>query len=58
MNVEYNRNEDSLKLSLSQLRHRLQEVYQGGGKKAIEKQHQKNKLTARERIEFEILGRL
>lgn len=52
MNLEFNRNEDRMKLILSQLRQRMEKVRLGGGKKAIEKQHQKNKLTARERIEY------
>jgi acetyl-CoA carboxylase carboxyltransferase component len=52
MNIEFNRNEDSMKLSLSQLKQRLGKIYEGGGKKAVEKQREKNKLTARERIEY------
>jgi 3-methylcrotonyl-CoA carboxylase beta subunit len=52
MNVEFNRNEDVMKQSLSQLQKRLHQISQGGGKKAIEKQREKNKLTARERIAF------
>jgi 3-methylcrotonyl-CoA carboxylase beta subunit len=52
MNMEFNKNEDVMKLSLSQLRQRLDQVALGGGKKAIEKQREKNKLTARERIEY------
>jgi 3-methylcrotonyl-CoA carboxylase beta subunit len=52
MNIEQNKNEDSMKLLLSQLRQRFDIVSQGGGKKAIEKQREKNKLTARERIEY------
>jgi acetyl-CoA carboxylase carboxyltransferase component len=52
MNVEFNRNEDVMKLSLTQLQKHLQQVSQGGGKKAIEKQHEKNKLTPRERISY------
>ena len=52
MNVEFNRNEDVMKLSLTQLQKHLHQVSQGGGKKAIEKQHEKNKLTARERIAY------
>lgn len=50
MNIDFNRNEDVMKLSLSELRRRFEQVSLGGGKKAIEKQKQKNKLTARERI--------
>ncbi len=52
MNLEFNKNEDSMKLSLSQLNTRFQRLALGGGKKAIEKQHAKNKLFARERIEY------
>lgn len=52
MNLEFNKNEDVMKLSLSQLRQRLDQVAMGGGKKAIEKQREKKKLTARERIEY------
>src|SRR3989337_487031 len=52
MNVEFNRNEDVMKLSLTQLQKNLHQISQGGGKKAIEKQHEKNKLTPRERISY------
>ncbi|MBC7851106.1 MAG: acyl-CoA carboxylase subunit beta [Chitinophagaceae bacterium] len=52
MNIEFNRNEDAMKLSWSQVRQRLEKIKEGGGKKAIAKQHEKNKLTARERIEY------
>ena len=52
MNIEFNRNEDSMKMLLSDMRQRLQKIYEGGGKKAIEKQKEKNKLTARQRIEY------
>lgn len=41
-----------MKLSLSQLRQRLEKIYEGGGKKAIEKQHERKKLTPRERINY------
>jgi 3-methylcrotonyl-CoA carboxylase beta subunit len=52
MNLEFNRNEDQYKRSLSELRQRLEKIYEGGGKKAIERQKEKNKLTARERIAY------
>ncbi|MBC6492412.1 acyl-CoA carboxylase subunit beta [Flavihumibacter stibioxidans] len=52
MNIEQNRNEDSMKLSLSELRTRFEKIALGGGRKSIEKQHERNKLTARERIEY------
>lgn len=52
MNLEFNKNEDVLKQSLSELRQRLEKIHEGGGKKAIEKQREKNKLTPRERIAY------
>src|SRR5690606_36855217 len=52
MNIEFNRNEDAMKLSLGEMRRRLDKIYEGGGKKAIEKQKEKNKLTPRERIQY------
>jgi acetyl-CoA carboxylase carboxyltransferase component len=52
MNLEFNRNEDSMKMLLSDMRMRLQKIYEGGGKKASEKQKEKNKLTPRQRIEY------
>jgi len=52
MNIDFNRNEDAMKMLLSDMRQRLQKIYEGGGKKAIAKQKEKNKLTARQRIEY------
>jgi 3-methylcrotonyl-CoA carboxylase beta subunit len=52
MNIEFNKNEDALKLSLGDMRQRLEKIYEGGGKKSIEKQKERNKLTARERIDY------
>lgn len=50
--LEANRNDDSMRLLLSALRRKYDDVKLGGGKKRIEKEHAKGKLTARERIEF------
>lgn len=52
MNLQFNRNEDQLKQSLSEMRQRLEKIYEGGGKKAVEKQRKQNKLTPRERIDY------
>ena len=52
MNIEFNRNEDAMKLTLGEMRRRLEKIYEGGGKKAIEKQKEKNKLTPRERLDY------
>ena len=51
-NIEFNKNEDTNKLLLSSLQQRLQGVYEGGGKKSAEKQKEKGKLLARERIAY------
>ena len=52
MNIEFNKNEDAMKMSLSMMQKRLEKIYEGGGRKAIQKQKEKNKLTARERIDY------
>lgn len=52
MNLDFNRNEDQMKQSLSAMRQKLEKIYEGGGKKAIEKQRSQNKLTPRERISY------
>ncbi|MEP7322755.1 MAG: acyl-CoA carboxylase subunit beta [Saprospiraceae bacterium] len=43
-------NEDAYKLLVTKLDRKLQEIYQGGGSKKIEKLHAEGKLSARERI--------
>lgn len=50
--LEFNRNEDLLKQLTSQLKAKSKKIRQGGGEKKIDEQHQKGKLTARERIEY------
>ena len=52
MDINFNKNEDYNKLLVSDLNKRLAEVKLGGGKKNIEKQHTKGKMTARERVDF------
>ena len=52
MNITFNKNEDYNRQLASDLKKRLAEVALGGGKKRIEKQHSKGKLTARERIDY------
>ncbi|MEM7572089.1 MAG: acyl-CoA carboxylase subunit beta [Bacteroidota bacterium] len=45
-----NEYEDNMLLLLSRLRHRFDKIAEGGGQKRIAKQHQKGKMTARERV--------
>ncbi|HSQ44148.1 MAG TPA: carboxyl transferase domain-containing protein [Ginsengibacter sp.] len=52
MNKDFNRNEDVMKLSLSNVKKLIATIEEGGGKKAIAKQKERNKLTARERIRY------
>jgi len=52
MDLEFNKNEDQLKQLCSQLKSKAKKTMLGGGEKKIEDQHQKGKLTARERIEY------
>jgi acetyl-CoA carboxylase carboxyltransferase component len=52
MDLEFNRNEDVFKQLCFQLRTREKKVSLGGGEKKIDEQHQKGKLTARERINY------
>jgi acetyl-CoA carboxylase carboxyltransferase component len=52
MNLAQNRNEDWMKMAVSQTSQYLEKIKLGGGKKSIEKQRERNKLTARERIAY------
>ncbi len=52
MNLEFNKNEDAMRLIISQMRQRHAQISLGGGKKAIEKAKEKGKLSPRERINY------
>ena len=52
MDLKFNINEDHNKLLLSELKKRFNKVKLGGGHDKIKKQHDKGKLTARERIDY------
>ncbi len=52
MDIEFNKNEDQNKQLIYQLQKRLIQARLGGGEKKIAKQHEKGKLTARERIDY------
>ncbi len=47
-----NKNEDANKLAWSNITKLLEKIEEGGGKKAIQKQKDRNKLTARERLGY------
>ncbi len=52
MDLQFNKNEDTNKLLTSKVTEQLAKIHLGGGKKNIEKQHEKGKLTARERVQY------
>jgi 3-methylcrotonyl-CoA carboxylase beta subunit len=50
--LEAAQNEDAMKLSVSNINRQLAKIYEGGGKKRLEKQQADGKMTARERVNF------
>lgn len=52
MNLEFNKNDDAMRLAISQMKQRLAKIEEGGGKKAMEKARAKNKMAPRERIQY------
>ena len=52
INIEHSKNEDAMKLLLSKVNRRLDKIKLGGGQKKIDKQHERGKMTARERINY------
>lgn len=51
-NLEFNKNEDQYKQIIFQLDTKAKKTKLGGGEKKIDEQHQKGKLTARERVDY------
>ncbi len=51
MDIDWNKNEDTMKLLVSRLNHRLVRIRLGGGADKVGKLHDKGKLHARERID-------
>ncbi|MGX9986498.1 acyl-CoA carboxylase subunit beta [Chryseobacterium sp. POL2] len=52
MDLEFNKREDQNKLKLSEINRHYNKIKKGGGDKALQKQHDQGKLTARERIDY------
>jgi 3-methylcrotonyl-CoA carboxylase beta subunit len=50
--IAFNKNEDKMMQLVGQLTRKLDKIYEGGGKARIDKEHEKGKLTARERIDY------
>lgn len=52
MDLEFNKNDDSMRLLISQMQQRLEKIHLGGGKSRIDKLKEQGKMSARERIDF------
>jgi 3-methylcrotonyl-CoA carboxylase beta subunit len=50
--LEFNRNEDKMMQLVGIMNRKLDKIYEGGGKSKIAKEHEKGKLTARERVDY------
>tara|TARA_B100002052_G_scaffold131625_1_gene120815 strand:- start:26940 stop:28577 length:1638 start_codon:yes stop_codon:yes gene_type:complete len=51
-NLDFNKNDDKIRLLISEMKRKHTILSLGGGKEKIAKQHKKGKLTARERINY------
>ncbi len=52
MNLDFNKNDDAMRLSVSQMKQRHATISLGGGKKSMDKAREKGKMTPRERIKY------
>ena len=50
--LEFNKNEDVMRLKISKMEAELAKIYLGGGQKRIDSLHEKGKMTARDRIDL------
>lgn len=51
-NLEFNKNDDQMRLLISKLKQKQAKVEEGGGKARVAKLHEQGKMTARERIDY------
>lgn len=52
IDIEAAKNTDSMQLAIGKMNRLLDKIYEGGGKKSLEKLHAQGKMTARERIDY------
>lgn len=50
--IDFNLNEDKMRLAVDELKNKLTKIHLGGGQKKIDNEHKKGKMTARERIDY------
>ena len=52
MDLEFNKNDDAMRLAVSQMKQRHGVISMGGGKKSMDKAREKGKMSPRERIQY------
>ena len=52
IDLDFNKNDDKMRLLISEMKNIKSKILMGGGKEKLKKQHLQNKLTVRERIDF------
>jgi 3-methylcrotonyl-CoA carboxylase beta subunit len=52
INIEASKNEDAMMIAVSAIKYQLVKIYEGGGKKKLDKEREQGKMTARERIAY------
>jgi 3-methylcrotonyl-CoA carboxylase beta subunit len=52
INIEASKNEDAMMMAVSAIKYQLVKIYEGGGKKKLDKEREQGKMTARERIAY------
>ncbi len=52
IDLDFNKNDDKMRLLISEMKNIKSKILIGGGKEKLKKQHLQNKLTVRERIDF------
>jgi len=52
MDIEFNKNDDNMRLMIAEVKQRMEKIKLGGGQKRIDKLHSQGKMTARERIDY------
>jgi 3-methylcrotonyl-CoA carboxylase beta subunit len=52
INIEASKNEDAMMMAVSAIKYQLVKIYEGGGRKKLDKEREQGKMTARERIAY------
>jgi 3-methylcrotonyl-CoA carboxylase beta subunit len=52
INIEASKNEDAMMMAVSAIKYQLVKIYEGGGKKKLDKEREQGKMTARERVAY------